>query len=168
MNLDNVRWPLCRMTRAIPESGKTLAIISATINQFWSGRSKNKSFTICRCLERWLLLQGYKQGPQQCASISSTYWALDNMQLSRTFQMNFHFAEFMQVRSIINLTAVVIRLWESRPGPETRRFISRDIGDVQATVPFILNPQLSLLDKLNKIQLKWLGNDLVIVELYVR
>lgn len=68
--------------------------------------------------------------------------------------MNFHFAEFMQVRSIINLTAVVIRLWGSRPGPETRRFISRDIGNVQATVPFILNPQLSLLDKLNKIQLK--------------
>lgn len=68
--------------------------------------------------------------------------------------MNFHFAEFMQVRSIINLTAAVIRLWESRPGPETRRFISRDIGNFQATVPFILNPQLSLLDKLNKIQLK--------------
>lgn len=99
----------------------------------------------------WMHLQGYHQRPQQCFPISSTYWVLDNMQLSRTFQMNFHFAEFMQVRNVINLTAAVIRICGTWFPSWVWSFISLDIGNVRLNVPFIINPLLSLLDKLNKI-----------------
>lgn len=65
--------------------------------------------------------------------------------------MNFHFAEFMQVRNVINLTAAVIRICRTWFPSWVWSFISLDIGNVRLNVPFIINPLLSLLDKLNKI-----------------